>query len=102
MEVGEIRKKLSNYNKIQYNDPHVTIRCLQREISKEQIEKNTLNPENLVLAYTTKENPDKYELYFKLNSNKTLKLVAMFKKDELYIITVIMRWRKWQNMIKRF
>lgn len=106
MELDSIKKRLKEYRKeqIEYNEPHVAMRCLQRETSKETIEQNLLNPENLVLAYPSKalkEGEEKYELYFKLSSNKTLKLPVVFKKNSLYIITVIMRWRKWQSMVKK-
>ena len=105
MDLEEIKSRLKQYKKeqISYNDPHVSIRCIQREFSKEQIAQNLLNPDNLVLAYqqiASEESELKYALYFKLNSSKTLKLIVVLKKEELYIITVIVRWRKWESMIR--
>ena len=102
----KIRKMLSRYSKknIIFNEPHVTIRCIQRNITKEQVKDIVMNPDNLVLAYKAKSvrsDEDKYELFFKLSSNKTLKLPVVFKSNKLYIITVIVRWRKWQAMIRK-
>ena len=105
MNLDEVKEKLGRYfiEQIKYNDPHVSFRCAQREVSKEVIERHLLNPEELVLAYKEESlgiNEEKYELYFKLSSSKTLKLIAVLKEQELYIVTVIVRLRRWKNLVK--
>jgi len=105
LEIEELKKKLINYKREQicYNEPHFSLRCAQREISKNLIEENLLNPNNLILAYSLEalnEAEEKYEVYFKLSSNRTLKLIIVLRRESLYIITVMVRYRKWQNLIK--
>ncbi len=45
-----------------------------------------------------------HNLHFKISSTKTMRLPVIFDKNNkksLYILTYVMRYRKWQSMIKR-
>lgn len=59
MEIEEIKKKLKSYSvdDIVLSD-HALIRCFQREIAKENILNNLLNPENII---DIKEEKSKYK-----------------------------------------
>lgn len=101
VKLEELREALRKYRKRQiiYNDPHVEIRCTQRGISKEKIEKNVLNPEKLVHF---DEQPAKYpgetkgRLWFRLSGTRYLLLPCVMSDKSLYIITAIIRHRKWK------
>lgn len=104
MDIERAKELLKNIKYISYNEPHVSNRCITRFMNKEEIKKYISNTDALVLAYKLKarySDEEKYELYFKISSNKTLKLYALFKNNEMHILTIIVRLRKWQNMIKQ-
>lgn len=105
-ELEKLKKKLKSYNEkeIRFNDPHFTQQLILREGSKKEVIKNILNPDKLVYFYKEK---GKYEdiifcLHFKISNTRTMRLPIIFDKGKkgLYIITYIMRYRSWQNMVK--
>ncbi len=107
-DVDKIKKKLRNYKKqdIEFNDPHFTQQLILREGNKDEVIRNILNPDKLVYSYQEK---GKYGdivhcLHFKISNTRTMRLPVIFDRNNkkgLYIITYIMRYRSWQNMIKK-
>jgi len=104
----ELKKKLREYSRrdIEFNEPHFTLQLMLREGNKEEVIKNLLNPVKLVYAYQER---GKYGdiihcLHFRISNKRTMRLPVIFDRNNrkgLYIITCIMRYRPWQNMIKR-
>lgn len=106
--IEELKKKLKNYKKdeIKFNEPHFTQQLISREGNREDIINHILNPEKLVYSYQEegKYGDIKHNLHFAISENRTMRLPIIFDKDSkksLYIITYIMRYRKWQNMLKK-
>jgi len=105
--IEELKNKLREYDRscILFNEPHFTQQITLRQGSKEDIIKNLLNPDKLVYSYQEK---GKYGdiihcLHFKISNNRTIRLPVIFDRNNrksLYIITYIMRYRPWQNMIR--
>lgn len=105
-DVEELKKKLRNFKKEQliFNEPHFTQQLKLREGNKEDVVRHLLNPDKLVYSYQEK---GKYGdtvhcLHFEVSNSRTMRLPIIFRSDsKVYIITYIMRYRNWQNMIKR-
>lgn len=107
-DLREIKKKLQTYTEeyIEFNEPHFTAVLLLREGNIEEVKRNLLNPEKLVYSY---QEQGKYGdiihcLHFKISNSRTMRIPVIFdrkKKKSLYILTYIMRYRPWQNMVKR-
>lgn len=107
-DIEKIKKKLVTYKRedIEFNEPYFTNRLLLREGNKEEVIKNLLNPEKLVYSYQEKGKygDAKHCLHFEISNNRTMRLPVIFDRNDkkgLYIITYIMTYRRWQNMIKR-
>lgn len=103
MDLERIKSKLKSYkeNDIIFNEPHFTERLILREGSRKEVIKNLLDPEKLV--HVEEEKPDKYKLYFKMSNTRTMILPIIFDKDNkkcLYMLTYIMRYRNWRNMVR--
>lgn len=104
--IKDLKKKLRNYKReqLQFNEPHFTQQLTLREGNREEVIKFLLNPDKLVYSYPEK---GKYGdtihcLHFEVSNTRTMRLPIIFKNDgKIYIITYIMRYRNWQNMIKR-
>ena len=103
-----LKRKLATYTKkdIQFNEPHFTQQMIMREGKKKEVIYHLLNPEKLVYAYKQegKYGDTVHSLHFKVNEVRTLRLPVIFdrnNKKSLYILTYIMRYRSWQNMIKK-
>ena len=105
--IGELKKKLRSYKReqIQFNEPHFTQQLNLRDGNKEEVISHILNPDKLVYSY---QEIGKYGdiihcLHFDMSNTRTMRIPVIFKKDwkVLYIITYIMRYRSWHNMIKR-
>lgn len=104
--IEEVKKKLKNYKEkdIEYNEPHFTQQLTLREGKREDVVKYLLNPEKLVYSYQEK---GKYGdtihcLHFEVSNTRTMRLPIIFKSNgKVYIMTYVMRYRNWQNMIKR-
>lgn len=103
-----VKNKLRSYTKeeIIFNEPHFTQRLILREGYKEEVINELLNPKKLVYYFTEKgkKNNTIYVLHFKISNTRTLRLPVVFDKSNkkcLYVITYIMRYRPWQNMVKR-
>ena len=104
-ELEIIQNKLKDYEKedIVFNEPHFTNQLILREGNREEVIDNLLNPDKLMHA--TKECDSRgnvvYNLFFKISRSRTMKLPVVFGKKGLYIKTYIMRYRRWQNMVRR-
>ena len=105
--IQEIRKRLRQYRKenIEFNDPHFTEQMILRGGRKQEVIDNILDPKRL--AYVCEEFKGKtvvHDLHFKISNTRTMRLPVIFDKDGqkgLYILTYIMRYRAWQNMIRK-
>ena len=107
-DIEELKKKLKTYKieDISFNEPHFTQQLNLREGNKDEVIKNLLNPTNLIYSYSEKGKYGdiKHNLHFKISNNRTMRIPVIFdrgNKKSLYILTYIMRYRKWQNMIKK-
>lgn len=103
MDIEEIKKKLKSYTEEQIIlKEHTMIRCIQREITKEMIVKQLLNPENLIdiieqeAKYLVEK---KYKLVFELSRNKSFIIVVTINKI-INIVTVLIRYRKWVRRLE--
>jgi len=106
--INQIKNRLKTYLRkdIQFNEPHFTQQRLLRDGDIETVFNNILKPDKLIYVYSVegKYGDRIYDLYFEVSNTRTLKLPAIFdrnNKKNLYILTYVMRYRKWQNMIKR-
>ncbi len=106
-DVKKLKTKLKSFSEkeIQFNEPHFTQQMMLREGKRKEVIKNLLNPENLVYSYQEigKHGDIIHCLHFKISNTRTMRLPVIFdrKKKGIYIITYIMRYRAWQNMIKK-
>jgi hypothetical protein len=105
--VEAIKRKLRGYERkhIRFNEPHFTQQLLARDGDRDEVIGNLLNPQKLKHFYSEKGKYGdiKYSLYFEISNTKTMKLPVIFDLNNrkcLYIITYIMRYRPWQNMVK--
>src|SRR3989344_8887568 len=102
-ELEILKNKLKGYNKdeIEYNekDNHCTINSIRRGVSFKEVESNLLNPEKLKFAIREESklpNEEKYTLYYESeDSGKTIVLPVVLKPKNLYVLTIIKRWRRW-------
>ncbi len=107
-DIEEIKKKLKVYSKdqIEFNEPHFTQSLLLRNGNRCDVIKLILCPDNLVYSY---QEPGiygdiKHNLYFRISNNRTIKLPVIFDRNyekSLYILTYILRYRSWQNLVRR-
>jgi len=98
-----MKKKLRSYSEGHIIlKEHALIRCVQREITKEMIIKQLLNPENLIdiIEQEAKYAEEKkYKLVFELSRNKSFIIVISINKA-INIVTVLIRYRKWIRPIE--
>jgi len=107
-DLQTIKNRLKKYakNEIEFNEPHFTQQLILRGGYREDIINNLLNPDKLVYSYQEKGRFGKiiHCLHFKISNDRTMRLPIIFDrnaKKSLYILTYIMRYRNWQNMVKR-
>ncbi len=106
-DLKKIKDKLKSYSKndIVFSN-HAKLQIILREGNQEFVVSQILNPKNLIdVVVDKKENNLKYVLIFKISNSKTMKLPVILDKKgkkELYIITYIMRYRKWKKIISPF
>lgn len=101
--IEELKKKLKTYGRedIIFNK-HCEQQLILRNGNKEEVINNLLNPDRLVYSYQErgKRGDIVHCLHFNISNTKTMRLPIIFDKKGLYILTYIMRYRPWQNMIK--
>ena len=107
-DIESLKKKLQTYTpkEITYNEPHFTDQLMLREGNKEDVVHTLLTAETLVYSYQEigKHGDIIHCLHFKISNTRTIRLPVIFDrlgKKDLYILTYIMRYRKWQSMIKQ-
>jgi len=97
-----MKKKLKTYTEDEIVlKEHTLIRCFQREITRELIFTNLLNPEKLIdiIAEESRYSGEKkFKLIFELSRNKNFIIIISFNK-KLNIITSVIRYRKWVRPI---
>ncbi len=103
-----LKNRLRRYSKehIEFNEPHFSQQLSLREGSRKEVIRNLLNPAKLKYVYQEKGRYGDtiYCLHFKISNTRTMRLPVIFDrkgKKNLYIITYIMRYRPWQNMIRK-
>ena len=106
-DLEELKKKLRDYKKenIIFNEPHFTQQLKLREGNRDEVINNLLNSDKLVYSYQEKGKfgDVKHNLHFNISDTKTMRIPVILdpnNKKGLYIITYIMRYRNWRNMIK--
>jgi len=107
-DIEEIKKKLKCYRRedIKFNEPHFTQQIILREGSREEVISSLLNPEKLAYCYHEQGKNGRivHCLHFSISNSRTMKLPTIFDRDGrkgLYILTYIMRYRRWQNMARK-
>ncbi len=106
-DITKVKEELSKYSKEQiiFNEPHVTQRCLLRDITKEEVIQNLLKSDKLVYVGEQESkypNERKYDLYFVLSNTKAYRLPVVLKEKSLYVITVIKINRRWQGIVSKY
>ena len=106
-DLAVLKEKLASYKKEEIIfSHHADEQIALRQGSTDEVVQLIQNPEKLVFAYS-EENDRKqtvYCLYFDKSSQRTIKLPVIFDKEgrkSLYILTYILRYRRWQSMIRR-
>ena len=106
-DIEVLKKKLKEYKaeEITFNEPHFTQQLMLREGNKDEVIKYLLSQHNLVYSYQErgKYGDTIHCLHFKISNTRTMRLPVIFdrnNKKDLYIITYVMRYRKWQSMVK--
>ncbi len=107
-DTDELKKKLRTYKKedILFNDPHFSEQLTFRDGNLDEIIDHILNPEKLVYSFKEigKHGDIKHNLHFAISNTRTLRLPIIFDKGgsrNIFILTYIMRYRNWQNMVKK-
>ena len=98
--VETMKSLLKTYNRknILFNEPHFSRQMALRQGNKEEVFQQIFHPERLI--HVEKQGRIKYALYFKVSGTRTLKLPVLVKRKNLYILTYIMRYRKWHKKKK--
>jgi hypothetical protein len=107
-DLDKIKKRLKLYKEeeIEFNEPHFTERLVLREGNRKDVINHLLNPESLVYSYSEKGRYGNvvHCLHFKVSNTRTMRLPVIFDrggKKSLYIITYIMRYRRWQSLVRK-
>jgi len=107
IDISKVKEELKKYSKeqIRFNEPHVTERCLLRDITKEEVIQNLLKPDKLVYVGEQESKfPDekKYDIYFVLSNTRAYRFPIVLKEKSLYVITVIKINRRWQRIVNKY
>ena len=80
------------------------MRLLQRGIPKEQVEQALLDSERLleVIDQISRPGETKLKLVFDQSGARSLIVVSVFSEKVLKVVTVIMRYRKWYDKVKKW
>lgn len=90
MKVNELIRILENSTEenIQFDEPHVSLRCKENNIKKEQIIHILLH-EPQKLTHFIEDRPKVYKLYFKLSKRRQLKVIIDLLKYKIITIRTI-------------
>jgi len=95
MNIRELKNLLENSTEenIDFDEPHVSLRCAENNITKQQIVHILLH-ENTKLTNFIEDRPKVYKLYFKLSERRQLKAIIdtlKFRKITLRTIKILDR-----------
>lgn len=99
-DLEEIKRIVTKYNERQVHfSGHSLDKIARRESSKDELIKTLFNTSKLVYSYEEegKYGERKHVLHFEISNTRTIIIPVVFSDDKLYIITFIMRYRKWQR-----
>ena len=106
MNLTELKKLLENSTEenIEFDEPHLSLRCKENNIKKEQIV-YTLLHETPKLTHFMEDRQNVFKLYFSISKNKQLKIIIdLFKPNKIFVRTIkILDKRLYKNIkfIKR-
>ena len=95
MNLRELKSLLENSTEenIDFDEPHVSFRCQENNITKQQI-MHTLLYEINKLSHFIEDRPNVYKVYFKLSERKQLKVIidtTKFRKIMVRTIRILDR-----------
>lgn len=96
MNLKELRKILENITEIniEFDEPHVSLRCEENNIKKENIV-HILLRETEKLTHFIEDRPNVYKLYFKISKRRQLKIIIdLIKSKKIMIRTIKILDRK--------
>lgn len=101
VDIETIRNRLKSIDakNIRFNEPHFTERMLVRGGNRDAVMRHLTQPELLVHVEEQKGKygDPKYVLYFQISATRTLILPIIFQKQGVYILTFILRHRRWKH-----
>lgn len=96
-------KKLKKYTKKDIKiSPRAEIRMIQRQIKKEEVIDNIINPKRLEYAIRQKcqEHEEKFDCYFGYSKTQCHRYILVIKY-EIIVVTVIKINRRWQKITEQ-
>jgi hypothetical protein len=90
MNLRELKSLLENSTEenIEFDEPHVSLRCEENNIKKESII-HTLLRETNKLTHFIEDRPKVYKLYFKLSERRQLKVIIDIVKPRRIMIRTV-------------
>jgi len=102
MDLKELKKKLSSYNKKDIIiTEHANFQAFTRDVDLEEVKENIINPTKLVYAEKQKakyKNEEKYDCYFAY-SKHLYHRYALTINAKIIIVTIIKINRDWQKAV---
>ena len=98
----ELKKILNNSTEgnIEFDEPHVSLRCKENNITKEKVIYILLNKSESLFNFL-EDRPRVYKLYFKLNERRQLKVIIdLLKTKRIMVRTIKILDRKLYKNIK--
>mgnify|MGYP001574588404 FL=1 len=102
MNVEELKRLLekSTEEDIEFDEPHISLRCQENDTTKEKI-MHILLHEAGRLSHVVQDRPNVYKIYFKLSERRQLKLIIdTIKRGRIMVRTVKILDRKLYKKIK--
>jgi len=98
VDIGIIRQRLRTCTAI-FNEPHFTRQLTLRGGDRRVVLRHLGEPDDLVFVF---EEPGrfgdtKHVLHFKISNTRTMILPVIFKETKVFILTYILRHRKWHR-----
>mgnify|MGYP001441649043 CR=1 FL=1 len=90
MNISELKKLLENSTEenIDFDEPHVSLRCKENNITKQQVMQIVLH-ESEKLTNFIEDRPKVYKLYFKLSERRQLKVIIDILQFKIITIRTI-------------
>ena len=102
MNIKELKNLLekSTEGNIDFDEPHVSSRCAENNITKQQIKHNLLH-ETGKLTHFIEDRPKVYKLYFNLSERRQLKVIVdMLKFRKITVRTIKILDKKLYKRVK--